>query len=77
MLNRLASHAIQQAFLEPCLVNLISKDIHLIFSIYVSFQNIFFWGGGGGGGGIDYSYTLLCIFFGNQRLILGLEIINF
>ena len=23
----------QQAFLKPCLVNLISKDIHLVFSI--------------------------------------------
>ena len=24
-----------QAFLKPCLVNLISKDIHLVFSIYL------------------------------------------
>ena len=26
--------AIQQAFSKPCLVNLISKDTHLVFSIY-------------------------------------------
>ena len=28
-----ASRAIQQAFSKPCLVNLISKDTHLVFSI--------------------------------------------
>ena len=26
----------QQAFSKPCLVNLISKDTHLVFSIYVN-----------------------------------------
>ena len=26
----------QQAFSKPCLVNLISKDTHLVFSIYVT-----------------------------------------
>ena len=31
MLNGLASLAIQQAFSKPCLVNLISKDTHLVF----------------------------------------------
>ena len=35
MLNRLASLAIQQAFSKPCLVNLISKDTHLVLSIYL------------------------------------------
>ena len=31
MSNRSASPAIQQAFSKPCLVNLISKDTHLVF----------------------------------------------
>ena len=30
----LGSLAIQQAFSKPCLVNLISKDTHLVFSLY-------------------------------------------
>ena len=30
----LACRAIQQAFSKPCLVNLISKDTHLVFSNY-------------------------------------------
>ena len=33
LLNRSASLAIQQAFSKPCLVNLISKDTHLGFSL--------------------------------------------
>ena len=33
MLNRSASLVIQHAFSKPCLVNLISKDTHLVFSI--------------------------------------------
>ena len=28
----------QQAFSKPCLVNLISKDTHLVFSIYISWK---------------------------------------
>ena len=32
---RVESIAIQQAFSKPCLVNLISKDTHLVFSIYI------------------------------------------
>ena len=31
--------AIQKAFTKPCLVNLISKDTHLVFSIYFSAEN--------------------------------------
>ena len=34
MSNRSASLAIQQALSKPCLVNLISNDTHLVFSIY-------------------------------------------
>ena len=34
MSNHSASLAIQEAFSKPCLVNLISKDTHLVFSIY-------------------------------------------
>ena len=34
MLNRSACHAMSTAFSQPCLVNLISKDTHLVFSIY-------------------------------------------
>ena len=34
MSSRLASLAIPQAFSKPCLVNFISKDTHLVFSIY-------------------------------------------
>ena len=33
MLNREVSLAIQQAFSKPCLINLISKDAHLVFSM--------------------------------------------
>ena len=33
MLNRLAISRCQQAFSKPCLVNLISEDTHLVFSI--------------------------------------------
>ena len=33
MLNRSASLAIQHAFSKPCLVNLISTDTHLVFSM--------------------------------------------
>ena len=35
MSNHSASFAIQQTFSEPCLVNIISKDTHLVFSIYM------------------------------------------
>ena len=34
MSSRLASLVIPQAFSKPCLVNFISKDTHLVFSIY-------------------------------------------
>ena len=34
MLNHSASLEIQQAFLNPYMVNLISKDTHLVFSIF-------------------------------------------
>ena len=34
MSNRSSSLAILQAFSKPCLVNLISTDTHLVFSIY-------------------------------------------
>ena len=34
MLNRSATSRCQQAFSKPCLVNLISKDTHLVFSMY-------------------------------------------
>ena len=33
---------IQQAFLKPCLVNWISKDIHLIFSIYITQRSMLY-----------------------------------
>ena len=36
MSNCSTSLAILQAFLKLCLVNLISKDTHLVFSIYTS-----------------------------------------
>ena len=36
MLNHSASLAFQQAFSKPCLVNLISKDTHLVFSFFIS-----------------------------------------
>ena len=35
MLNHSASLAIQQVFSKPCLLDLISKDTRLVFSIYV------------------------------------------
>ena len=34
MLNRSAILAMSTSILKPCLVNLISKDAHLVFSIY-------------------------------------------
>ena len=37
MLNRSTSLAIQKAFSKSCLVNLIPKDTHLVFSVYISF----------------------------------------
>ena len=41
MLNRWQASRCQQAFSKHCLVNLISKDTHLVFSIYsVSVQII-------------------------------------
>ena len=40
MLNRSASLAIQQAFSKPWLVNLISKDTHLV-SIYLGEEKMF------------------------------------
>ena len=41
MLNRSASLAIQQAFSKPCMENLISKDTHLVSSIYPEFETWF------------------------------------
>ena len=37
--NRSASLAIQQVFSKPCLVNLISKETHQVFSIYLTLAN--------------------------------------
>ena len=34
--SRMQASGCQQAFSKPCLVNLISKETHLVFSIHVS-----------------------------------------
>ena len=40
MLNRSQASRCQQAFSKSCLVNLISKDTQLVFSIYTAHKNI-------------------------------------
>ena len=34
LINRIPGSRLQQAFSKPCLVNLILKDTHLVFSMY-------------------------------------------
>ena len=41
MLNHSASLVIQQAFSKPCLVNLISKETRLVFSIFQALELVF------------------------------------
>ena len=36
LITHSASLVIQQAFLKPCLINLISKDTHLVLSTYLT-----------------------------------------